>query len=147
MKSNLIVRAGAIALVALSAGCATWNEMDRSERGTATGAAGGALVGAAVGGPVGAALGAGVGGYVGHHQGMPPVGTDRHAVRAVDAQEMALVRSVQQSLNQRGFNAGPVDGHWGPNTEDAVRDFQRANGLAQTGNLDSRTLSALGIAR
>lgn len=148
MRSNLMVRAGAIALVALSAGCATWNEMDRSERGTATGATGGALVGAAVGGPVGAAIGAGVGGYVGHHQGLPPARSDANVVRSANASaDAALVRSVQQSLNRRGFDAGPVDGQWGPSTENALRDFQRSNGLAQTGNLDDRTLSALGVYR
>jgi peptidoglycan hydrolase-like protein with peptidoglycan-binding domain len=58
-----------------------------------------------------------------------------------------LVRTVQRSLNDRGFDAGPVDGQWGPNTEAAVREFQQANGIAQTGNLDPRTINALGVAR
>ncbi|HYC46572.1 MAG TPA: YMGG-like glycine zipper-containing protein [Burkholderiales bacterium] len=59
----------AIALVAAaSTGCATWNEMDRTEKGTAVGATGGAVVGGIIGGPIGAAVGAGVGGYAGHHE-------------------------------------------------------------------------------
>ncbi len=148
-----IRRTGAVALVLLTAGCATWHDMDRSEKGTAVGATGGALAGAVVGGPVGAVVGAGVGGYAGHHQGFGDA-DDRARVRTgsmtapADAMyDTQLVRSVQQSLNDRGFNAGPEDGQWGPNTEAAVRDFQQANGIARTGNLDSRTINALGVAR
>ena len=41
MKSFEIIRqASAIALVSVCAGCATWSEMDRSEKGTAVGATG-----------------------------------------------------------------------------------------------------------
>jgi hypothetical protein len=56
-------------LAALNSGCATWDGMERSEKGVAVGATGGAVVGAILGGPFGAAIGAGVGGYAGHHQG------------------------------------------------------------------------------
>jgi len=157
-------RSGAVALVLMTASCATWHDMDRSEKGTAVGATGGALAGAVVGGPVGAVVGAGVGGYAGHHQGFGdaddhararttgtatrPTDDMRAATAPVDAMyDAQLVRSVQQSLNDRGFAAGPVDGQWGPTTESAVRDFQQANGLAQTGNLDPRTINALGVAR
>lgn len=59
----------AIALTLLGSGCATWEGMDRSERGLAVGATGGAVVGGIIGGPIGAAVGAGVGGYAGHHEG------------------------------------------------------------------------------
>ena len=153
-----IRRAGAVALVLVTAGCATWHDMDRSEKGTAVGATGGALAGAVVGGPVGAVVGAGVGGYAGHHQGFGDAdnrararttraGSVTAAPPAEAMYDTQLVRSAQQSLNDRGFNAGPVDGQWGPNTQAAVRDFQQANGLAQTGNLDSSTINALGVAR
>lgn len=56
------------ALATLTAGCATWDRMDRTEKGTAVGATGGALAGGIIGGPIGAAVGAGVGGYAGHHE-------------------------------------------------------------------------------
>jgi hypothetical protein len=62
------IMAPAFVFVLAIGGCATWNEMDRAEQGTAVGATGGALVGGIVGGPIGAAAGAGAGGYVGHHQ-------------------------------------------------------------------------------
>jgi hypothetical protein len=58
-------------LAVLGSGCATWEEMDRSERGVAMGATGGAVVGGILGGPIGAAIGAGAGGYAGHHQAKP----------------------------------------------------------------------------
>ena len=60
--------AALVLLAALTSGCATWNEMDRSEKGLAVGATGGAVVGGILGGPFGAAIGAGVGGYAGHHE-------------------------------------------------------------------------------
>jgi len=160
MKSFEIVRrASAITLVSVCAGCATWNEMDRSEKGTAVGATGGALVGAAVAGPVGALVGGGVGGVAGHYEGAgQPSRSESVGERRVDTvsrtaragettSDSAVVRSVQQSLNQKGYDAGPVDGRWGLNTENAVRQFQEANRLAPTGSLDQQTLSALGVSR
>ena len=59
---------GLVSVGLLLGGCATWNDMDRSEKGLATGATGGAVVGGIVGGPLGAAVGAGIGGYAGHHE-------------------------------------------------------------------------------
>lgn len=55
------------------------------------------------------------------------------------------LRQVQQALNQKGFHAGNVDGNWGAETRDALRNFQQAQGLKQTGQLDSQTVSALGV--
>jgi len=67
MKRTVMVGLASITL--LFGGCATWSDMDRSERGLAVGATGGAVVGGVLGGPIGAAVGAGVGGYAGHHEG------------------------------------------------------------------------------
>ena len=58
-----------------------------------------------------------------------------------------FVRSAQQALKQKGFDVGTVDGQMGPNTESALRNFQQAQGLPQSGDLDQQTLSALGIAQ
>ena len=63
-----LVAASAVVVTALASGCATWHDMDRSEKGLAAGATGGAVVGGVIGGPIGAAVGAGVGGYAGHHE-------------------------------------------------------------------------------
>jgi len=55
------------------------------------------------------------------------------------------IRSAQEALNDRGFNAGAVDGVWGPHTRTAVRNFQKSENLRQTARLDQATLQALGV--
>ncbi len=134
MKSSDIAKSmTAFAIVAAFAGCSTWHSMDKTE-GTALGAGGGAVAGAVVAGPVGAVVGGVGGGYAGHEV----AGKARY--------DPTTVRSVQQSLNDKGYNAGPIDGQWGPSTEDAVRRFQQDSGLPQTGELEGSTLAALGVA-
>jgi len=56
------------------------------------------------------------------------------------------IRKVQQTLNNRGFHAGPVDGVMNPSTLVAVRDFQKSENLEPTGMLNQQTLAALGMA-
>jgi Ca2+-binding EF-hand superfamily protein len=56
-----------------------------------------------------------------------------------------LVRNVQDKLNAKGVDAGPVDGIWGPRTHQGVREFQEKQGLKPTGQLNGQTLAALGI--
>jgi len=53
------------------------------------------------------------------------------------------VRSAQEALDRQGFEPGRIDGIHGPRTQAALRGFQRKNGLAATGQLDSATLRAL----
>jgi len=53
------------------------------------------------------------------------------------------VLTAQQRLKDRGYYSGPVDGVIGPNTEAAVRAFQRDVRLTVTGVLDPPTLRAL----
>lgn len=55
---------------------------------------------------------------------------------------------VQSILAGAGYQPGPVDGLYGPRSRNAVREFQRANGLPAHGWLDRATrerLAALGI--
>lgn len=68
-------------------------------------------------------------------------GSEQHA----QAQSSDVVRQVQQELKQKGINAGPVDGQWGPLTEQGVRQFQKSQNLQTSGQLDEQTLAALGI--
>lgn len=56
-----------------------------------------------------------------------------------------LVRSVQQALEKQGVDAGPIDGIWGPRTHAGLTKFQKQEGLEATGQLNARTLEALGI--
>jgi hypothetical protein len=135
----------AMAAAMLFAGCSSWDRMDRTE-GTAVGGVGGAVAGAVVAGPVGAVVGGVGGAYVGHETtGKDGNGRTATSSPAPSAYDSSLVRSVQQALNDKGYFAGAVDGQWGPATRDAVRRFQQASGLAQTGELERSTLAALGI--
>jgi N-acetylmuramoyl-L-alanine amidase len=62
--------------------------------------------------------------------------TPGHLLRGED------VVALQERLNTLGFSAGRVDGRFGPNTEAAVRAFQRAYGLAGDGSVGPETLRA-----
>lgn len=55
------------------------------------------------------------------------------------------IKQVQQALNEKGFQAGPVDGKWGSKTESAVKNFQQDQGMQASGSLDQQTLAALGV--
>ncbi len=132
-----------LAAMSLGAGCST-DRMTRADKGTAAGATTGAVAGAVVGGPVGAVVGAGVGAYAGNAAAGGPVSTPEERARAANADSPRVAR-VQQALNDRGFNAGPVDGRMGQSTVDALRRFQAAAGLPVTGDADSNTMVALGI--
>lgn len=59
--------------------------------------------------------------------------------------DAALVRQVQQALNRAGYSTLTPDGNWSTATSQALQRFQRAHALEPTGQLDPRTLSALGI--
>ncbi len=55
------------------------------------------------------------------------------------------VRTLQTKLNNWGYNAGKVDGIFGSNTREAVKRFQRKNGLAVDGIVGAKTAAALGM--
>jgi len=52
-------------------------------------------------------------------------------------------REAQQRLMDLGYNIGSADGSMGPKTMNAIRAFQKEQGLKATGRLDSQTLDAL----
>ncbi|MBR5094718.1 MAG: spore cortex-lytic enzyme [Oscillospiraceae bacterium] len=53
---------------------------------------------------------------------------------------------IQTRLKNWGYYDGAVDGIYGSRTEEAVRWFQRKNGLSVDGQVGDQTLAALGIA-
>ena len=55
------------------------------------------------------------------------------------------VQKVQTALNQKGERV-KVDGIWGPQTQQALRDFQKKNGLQASGQLDDETMQKLDVA-
>ncbi len=55
------------------------------------------------------------------------------------------VRSAQAALKAQGFDLGKVDGVYGPSTRAAISNYQRSNGLQETGRFDQATLAKLGV--
>jgi peptidoglycan hydrolase-like protein with peptidoglycan-binding domain len=53
------------------------------------------------------------------------------------------VRVLQRRLAGAGFSPGPVDGRYGPDTQQAVRDFQTATGLVIDGIAGPITLATI----
>ena len=53
------------------------------------------------------------------------------------------VRDAQQKLNDLGYNVGAPDGSAGPRTQNALRQFQRDQGIPVTGRVDAATADAL----
>jgi hypothetical protein len=53
------------------------------------------------------------------------------------------IREVQKQLKEAGFNPGPIDGQLGRQTSQAIREYQKDNGLPQTGRLDEPTRELL----
>ena len=56
-----------------------------------------------------------------------------------------LVREMQRRLKEWGYYDGAVDGVFGGETEEAVEEFQRVNGLEVDGRVGPATLTALGL--
>ncbi len=50
--------------------------------------------------------------------------------------------ALQTMLKLTGYYTGPVDGKWTPELTDALKQFQKANGLPETGAVDAATLAA-----
>jgi len=55
------------------------------------------------------------------------------------------VRELQTLLRNAGFDPGPIDGDFGPRTEEAVKAFQKSKGLVQDGIVGILTWTALGV--
>ena len=67
------------------------------------------------------------------------------APRGPDQGPLAPVAVAKAILVQLGYDAGRLDARITARFKAAVFQFQRARGLASSGNLDSETLEALGL--
>jgi peptidoglycan hydrolase-like protein with peptidoglycan-binding domain len=156
------MRIAVVSLAALGLALAACGNTD--EKRAATGGLAGAGTGLLVGGPVGAVVGAAAGGLGG---AALDEGADTKAERAVSdikndhgassditegsgassrssaKAKTADVRRAQEALKERGLYTAEVDGRMGPKTKQALREFQRREGLPQTATLDSRTMQRL----
>ncbi|MDQ2919940.1 MAG: peptidoglycan-binding protein [Verrucomicrobiota bacterium] len=57
----------------------------------------------------------------------------------------SLGANVQQALARQGFYRGPIDGVIGARTRNAIRAYERANGLRVDGLIDQRLLQTMGL--
>lgn len=60
------------------------------------------------------------------------------------AMSSSQVKQIQSALDQKGEHV-TVDGKWGKQTAQAVRKFQKQNGLRATGHVDQKTMEKLGV--
>lgn len=64
-------------------------------------------------------------------------------LRLGDLNPTSGISGAQARLTNLGFDCGPVDGVLGPKTHKALKRFQDARGLEQTGELDDATIREL----
>ncbi|MGC8555174.1 MAG: peptidoglycan-binding domain-containing protein [Candidatus Acidulodesulfobacterium sp.] len=67
------------------------------------------------------------------------------AKKTVKTVSSATVKAVQQALAKDGLFKGKVDGMIGPVTTNAVKAFQKKNGLKADGIIGPMTLKKLGV--
>ena len=126
-----------LGLPLLLAACGDTTE-DRALSGAGIGAASGAVIGAVTG--VGPGVGALIGGAVGATAGAVTDSSQVNLGKPVwrsgssggppgSAYDEGTVRNIQAGLQRLGYDPGPADGRFGPQTETAIRRFQQDNGL------------------
>jgi hypothetical protein len=76
-----------------------------------------------------------------------PLGTtvETQTRTAVNGYSVSQVRQVQAALHRLGYYNGQVDGDFGPNTQNAVQEYQTNAGQPATGSLTLGVLSSLGV--
>ena len=55
------------------------------------------------------------------------------------------IKKVQETLRDKGYDPGPIDGVMGSQTRDAISQYQKAENLPVTGHLDAQTAGKLGV--
>lgn len=75
----------------------------------------------------------------------PSTSAPMEDLKAVVKPTPDIIRQLQQTLTDAGYNPGPVDGKSGGKTTEAMKKFQKDNNLS-VGQITKETLSALGIA-
>jgi peptidoglycan hydrolase-like protein with peptidoglycan-binding domain len=68
---------------------------------------------------------------------------DRSGVTPTRSQSQVM--AMQQALKEKGFEPGPIDGVMGPRTASALKEYQKAENLKMTGQMDRDTAAKLGV--
>ena len=66
-------------------------------------------------------------------------------MRSNDQEPGQVVADVQNALRQAGYDPGPLDNAYGPQTREALLRYQADAGLPETGQIDEATLASLGL--
>ena len=130
--------ASALIVLAMILSACGSSKGDRTASGAGIGAAGGAVVGAVTGLSVleGAAIGAVVGGATGFLTDEDTVNLGKPAWQSDNSStggQSGVVTRVQSGLARLGYNPGPADGVMGPQTSEAIREYQNDHGLLTDG--------------
>ena len=70
---------------------------------------------------------------------------DKAGKSAAKGDNREQVKAVQQALKDKGHDPGPIDGVMGAKTKAALKDFQKAQGMKESGSLDNETMTKLGV--
>ena len=71
------------------------------------------------------------------------VSSSRRVKVIPEAKYRPSIRQIQKALKNAGYNPGTIDGRMGRETKDAIRAFQRANGLRADGKAGKNTWELL----
>jgi len=71
--------------------------------------------------------------------------SERHSDMRHAGAGAGRVRAMQEALKSKGFDPGPIDGVYGPQTANAVKEYQRSENLSVTGRANPETLNKLGV--
>lgn len=72
-------------------------------------------------------------------------GMEARGARGGERWDKEQVKVAQEALKNKGHDPGPIDGVVGPRTREAIKQFQSASGLKETGRLDTETAQKLGV--
>jgi murein L,D-transpeptidase YcbB/YkuD len=71
------------------------------------------------------------------------ISSSRRVKVIAEAKYRPSIRQIQKALKNAGYNPGTIDGRMGRETKDAIRAFQRANGLKADGKAGRNTWKLL----
>lgn len=60
-------------------------------------------------------------------------------------QDREIVRQVQEQLKSSGYDVGEVDGIYGPQTQQALTQYQKDKGVTASGQIDQELLAGMDI--
>ncbi|MCX7661095.1 MAG: peptidoglycan-binding protein [Candidatus Omnitrophica bacterium] len=60
-----------------------------------------------------------------------------------ETKQRPTIKQIQIALKNAGFDPGPIDGKMGTKTRQAIKSFQKANGLNPDGKVGKRTWMVL----